>query len=268
MAEFDPQILNEPRIAPPEEFQKRARVKSLREYQVLYDRAAADPEGFWLEQAELVEWFTRPAKTLEWREPFAKWFVGGKLNVSYNCLDRHLTTRANKPALLWEGKDGKTVQLTYAELHGLVCRFANVLLSLDVKAGDCVAIYMPLIPELLVALQACARIGAAHHVVFGGFSAPALAGRLNTAGAKVRVTADGGYRRGRVVPLKEAADAAAEKCPTIKKVVVVRRTGAELAWKAGRDFWWDDVMTTAARQCEAVPFDAEHPLFILYTSGT
>ncbi|NDQ56685.1 MAG: acetate--CoA ligase [Acidipila sp.] len=268
MADFDPQILNEPRIAPPEEFQKRARVRSLEEYQEQYDRAAADPEGFWLEKADLVEWFTRPVKTLEWDEPFAKWFVGGKLNVSYNCLDRHLTHRANKPALLWEGEDGKTAEITYAELHGLVCRFANVLLSLDVKAGDCVAIYMPMIPELLVALLACARIGAVHNVVFGGFSAPALADRINDAGAKVLVTADGGYRRGRIVPLKEAADAAAEKCPTIKKVVVVRRTGAEVAWKAGRDFWWEDVMNTAARECAAVPFDSEHPLFILYTSGT
>src|ERR1700687_4804012 len=165
MAEFDPQILNEPRIAPPEEFQKRARVKSLREYQVLYDRAAADPESFWLEQAELVEWFTRPVRTLDWQEPFAKWFVGGKLNISHNCLDRHLKTRANKPALLWEGEDGKTLQLTYTELHEMVCRCANVLLSLGVKAGDCVAIYMPMIPELPATMLACARIGAVHNVV-------------------------------------------------------------------------------------------------------
>jgi acetyl-CoA synthetase len=268
MAEFDPQILNEPAIAPPEVFQKRARVRSMEEYQALYDRAAADPEAFWSEQAALVEWFTQPGQILEWQEPFAKWFARGKLNVSHNCLDRHLEHHANKPALLWEGEDGATLQLTYTELHEMVCRFANVLLSLGVQAGDCVAIYMPMIPELPATMLACARVGAVHNVVFGGFSATALADRINDARAKVLVTADGGYRRGRVVPLKGAADAAAEKCPTIEKVVVVRRTGAPVEWKEGRDFWWHDLMENAARKCEAVPFDAEHPLFILYTSGT
>jgi acetyl-CoA synthetase len=268
MAEFDPQILNEPAISPPAEFQKRARVRSMKEYDALCERAARDPEGFWGEQAELLEWFTPPQKILDWQEPFAKWFTGGKLNVSHNCLDRHLAHRANKPAILWEGEDGKTVQLTYAELHELTCRFANVLISLGVKAGDCVAVYMPMIPELPAALLACARIGAVHNVVFGGFSAPALTDRINDARAKILVTADGGYRRGKVVPLKEAADAAAEKCPTIEKVIVVRRTGAAVAWKHGRDLWWHDVVAAAAKKCEAAPFDAEHPLFILYTSGT
>jgi acetyl-CoA synthetase len=268
MAEFDPQILNEPAIAPPEEFQKQARVRSIDQYHEVYDRAAADPEGYWREQSKLVDWFTPPEKILDWREPFAKWFTGGKLNVSHNCLDRHLKTRANKPALLWEGEDGKTCQLTYAELHELVCRFANVLLSLGVKTGDCVAIYMPMIPELPATMLACARIGAVHNVVFGGFSSPALADRINDAKAKILVTADGGYRRGRVVPLKEAADAAADKCPTIEKVVVVRRTAAPVAWREGRDLWWHDLMEKAARKCDPAPLNAEHPLFILYTSGT
>jgi acetyl-CoA synthetase len=268
MSEFDPQVLLEKPIPPPEEFSRRARVRSLEEYERMYQRALDDPEGFWAEQGRLVEWFTPPERTLEWNLPFAKWFVGGKLNVSHNCLDRHLEKNGNKPALLWEAEDGKTLQFTYAELHERVCRFANALRSLGVKAGDKVAIYLPLIPELPVAMLACARIGATHSVVFGGFSAGALADRIHDAGAKLLITADGGYRRTKIVPLKQAADEAAEKCPTIEKVVVVRRTGEKVVWREGRDLWWEDLEREASKDCPAEPFDSEHPLYILYTSGT
>jgi acetyl-CoA synthetase len=268
MSEFDPQVLLEKPIPPPEEFSRRARIRSLEEYERLYQRALDDPEGFWAEQGQLVDWFTPPAQTLEWNLPFAKWYVGGTLNVSYNCLDRHLAKNGNKPALLWEAEDGKTMQYTYAELHAHVCRFANVLRSLGVKAGDKVMIYLPLIPELPVAMLACARIGATHSVVFGGFSAPSLADRIRDAGARLLVTADGGYRRGKIVPLKQAADEAAAKCPTIEKVVVVRRTGEQVNWQEGRDLWWHELEPQASGECPAEPFDSEHPLFILYTSGT
>jgi acetyl-CoA synthetase len=268
MAEFDPQVLNEKPVPPSEEFSKRARVRSLDDYRAIHERALKDPEGYWGEQAKLLEWFEPPKKTLEWDLPHAKWFVGGKLNVSHNCLDRHLKENGNKPALLWEAEDGKTLQLTYCELHARVCRFANALLSLGVKAGDCVAIYLPMIPELPISMLACARIGAVHSVVFGGFSSPALADRIQDAGAKLLITADGGYRRGRVVPLKETANTAADKCPTIEHVVVVRRTGEDVEWKGDRDLWWHELEEKGSKDCPAPPFDAEHPLYILYTSGT
>ena len=190
----------------------------------MYEKAADDPEGFWGEQAKNFAWFEAPQKVLEWNMPHAKWFVGGKLNVAYNCLDRHLEKNANKPALLWEAEDGATMQFTYVELHERVCRFANVLLSLGVKPGDCVAIYMPMVPELPIAMLACARIGAVHSVVFGGFSAMALADRIADAKSKILITADGGFRRGKIVPLKETADVALKNCPTIEKSIVVRRT--------------------------------------------
>jgi acetyl-CoA synthetase len=268
MAEFDPQILAEESIPPPEEFQKRAQVRSMEQYDAMVRRAQEDPEGFWGEQGKLLEWFAPPQKILEWNPPFAKWFVGGKLNVAHNCLDRHLARRGNKPALLWEAEDGHCLQITYSELHQKVCRFANVLSSLGVQPRDTVTLYMPLIPELMISMLACARIGAIHSVVFGGFSAPALADRIADCKSRILVTADGGSRRGRVIPLKEAADAAAAQCPTIDTVVVVKHTGAEVAWHAGRDLWWHELMEKASRECPAQPFDAEHPLFILYTSGT
>jgi len=268
MRETEAKFLTEKPIPPPEEFQKGARVRSMEEYQAHYQRALDDPEGFWGEQAKLVDWFEPPKKILEWNLPFAKWFVGGKLNVAYNCLDRHLEKHGNKPALLWEAEDGKTLELTYWELHAQVCRFANVLKSLGVKAGDCVAIYLPMIPELPMAMLACARIGAVHSVVFGGFSAPALADRIQDARAKLLITSDGGFRRGRIVPLKEAADVALEKCPSVEKVVVVRRTGEKVAWKDGRDLWWHELVAGSSPECPAASLDAEHPLYILYTSGT
>jgi acetyl-CoA synthetase len=268
MLEFDPHVLEEKPIAPPEEFSKRARVRSLEEYRKMYDRAQKDPEGFWGEQAKMLDWFEQPEKVLEWNLPHARWFVGGQLNVSHNCLDRHLEKNGNKPALYWEAEDGSTLQLTYAELHERVCRFANVLLSLGVKVGDCVAIYMPMIPELPIAMLGCARIGAMHSVVFGGFSATALADRIGDAKAKVLITADGGYRRGKVVPLKETADAALKNCPTIEASIVVRRTGEKVDWQQGRDLWWHELEREASKACPAAPFDSEQPLFILYTSGT
>jgi len=268
MQEFDPHVLEEKAVPPPEEFRKRARVKSLEEYREMYACAERDPEGFWGEQGKLLDWFETPKRVLEWNLPHAKWFVGGKLNVSYNCLDRHLEKRSNKAALLWEAEDGSTLQFTYAELRDRVCRFANALKSLGVKAGDCVAIYMPMVPELPIAMLACARIGAVHSVVFGGFSATALADRIGDCKAKILITADGGFRRGKVVPLKETADAALKNCPTIEKSIVVQRTGEKVGWSEGRDLWWHNLEKAASKDCPAAPFDSEHPLYILYTSGT
>ncbi len=268
MEEFDPKVLAEKAIAPPEDFQKRARVRSMEEYEEMHRRALEDPEGYWGEQAELLDWFEKPKKTLEWDLPHAQWFVGGTLNVAYNCVDRHAEKHGNRPALMWEAEDGKALQLTYHELRDLVCRFANALKSLGVTKGDCVALYLPMVPELAIAMLACARIGAVHSVVFGGFSAPALADRINDAKSKVLVTADGGYRRGRVILLKEAADTAVQSCPTIEKVVVVKRTGEPVAWNEKRDLWWHEICDAASEKCEPEKLDAEHPLFVLYTSGT
>jgi acetyl-CoA synthetase len=268
MQEFDPHVLEEKPVPPPEGFAKRARVHSLEEYRELYERARKDPEEYWGEQAKLLDWFEPPEKILQWDLPHAKWFAGGQLNVAYNCLDRHLKKHGNKPALLWEAEDGKNVQFTYAELHYRVCRFANVLRSLGVNPGDRVAIYLPMIPELPIAMLACARIGAVHSVVFGGFSSIALGDRIRDAEARLLITADGGYRRGRVVPLKETADKALEGCPSVQRSVVVRRTGDEVAWQPGRDLWWHELEENAPGECPAPPFDSEHPLYILYTSGT
>jgi acetyl-CoA synthetase len=268
MQEFDPHVLDEKAVPPPEEFSDKARVKSLDEYRKMHARALDDPEAFWAEQAKLLDWFEQPNRTLEWNLPHAKWFVGGRLNVSYNCLDRHLEKNGNKPALLWEAEDGSSLQFTYAELHQRVCRFASALVSIGVNPGDCVTIYLPMIPELPIAMLACARVGAVHSVIFGGFSSQALIDRIGDSKSKVLITADGGYRRGKIVPLKETADIALKDCPTIEKSIVVRRTGEPVAWREGRDLWWHDLEKSALRDCPAAPFDSEHPLFILYTSGT
>ncbi len=238
----------------------------------IYERAAADPEAFWAEWARKLDWFEPWQTVLEWKAPHAKWFVGGKLNAAYNCLDRHLSdARRNKAALIWEGEPGDARTYTYWDLHREVGKFANVLKSLGVVKGDRVGIYLPMIPEAVIAMLACARIGAAHSVVFGGFSAESVRDRMNDAEAKVLITADGGYRRGRVVPLKEASDRALEESPSVTSVVVVRR-GAGLHvpvhMKEGRDHWWDDLMQDAASECPAEPMDAEDLLYILYTSGT
>jgi acetyl-CoA synthetase len=236
----------------------------------LYDQAAADDEGFWAQQAsELIDWDQDWHTICEWNVPYAKWFVGGKLNVSYNCLDRHvLAGNGDKVAIHWEGEPGDTRTITYSELLVEVEKFSNVLKSLGVVKGDRVNIYLPMIPEAAVAMLSCARIGAAHSVVFGGFSSQALADRINDAEAKVLITADGGYRRGEVFELKPAADEAIASTPTIEHVVVVKRGGNKVNMVAGRDHWYHDLMATADANCPAEPMDSEQLLFLLYTSGT
>jgi len=266
-------LLKEKRLFKPgAEFAKRARwnAKTLAEYRRL---GAKSPERFWAKMArENVSWFRPWKKTLAWKRPFAKWFVGGKLNVSYNCLDRHLegenAWRRNKAAIIWEGEPGDTRVLTYGELHREVCRFANALRRLGVAKGDRVALYMPMIPELAIAILACTRIGAPHSVVFGGFSAAALRDRIEDVGAKLVVTADGGFRRGEPNALKPAVDEALRSCPNVEKVVVVRRTGQPVEMAPGRDLWWHDAVRDESAVCPPEKLDAEHPLFILYTSGT
>jgi len=254
---------------PPESFAQAAHIKSLGEYRGLYEASLRDPEGFWAQQAETLRWSKKWDRVLEWTPPFAKWFSGGTLNLSENCLDRHVTTwRKNKAAIIWEGEPGETRTLTYQELLREVGRFANVLKALGVHKGDRVGIYLPMIPEAAVAMLACARIGATHTVVFGGFSSEAVRDRMNDAEAKLIITADGGYRRGNVVPLKVNVDGALKGTKTVQHVVVVRRTGAPVPFQAGRDHWWHELMAAASPVCPAEPLDAEHPLFILYTSGT
>jgi acetyl-CoA synthetase len=263
-------VLKEMRQFPPSAaFSAQAHVKSKDEYEILYARAERDPEGFWAEQAEGLSWFTKWTKVLDWQEPHAQWFIGGKLNASYNCIDRHLAgPRKNKAAILWEGEPGDTRVLTYQTLHREVCKFANVLKGLGIQAGDRVTIYMPMIPELAIAMLACARIGATHSIIFGGFSAEAVADRNNDAKARLVITADGGWRRGKVVPLKANVDAALDKSPTVEKCVVFNRCNEKVTMKAGRDLWWHELMATASADCPATPLDSEHPLFILYTSGS
>lgn len=263
-------VLHETRKFPPsEEFSAEAHIKSEAEYQEMWDRAKDDPAGFWGEMAENLDWFQKWDKVMEGDMPDTKWFVGGKLNASYNCLDRHLTTwRKNKAAIIWEGEPGDTRVLTYQQLHREVCKFANVLKQLGVETGDRVTLYMPMIPELAIAMLACARIGAPHSIIFGGFSADANADRNNDAQSKLVVTADAGWRRGKEVPLKAAVDESLEKSPSVEKVVVVQRTGADVTMVPDRDYWWHDLMKDASAECEAEPLDSEHPLFILYTSGS
>ncbi len=263
-------VLNETRIfPPPPEFQAQAQIRSMDEFRRLCAEAEADMEGWWGRQAERLHWFRKWDKVLEWDLPFAKWFVGGTTNVSYNCLDRHLTTwRRNKAAIIWEGEPGEVRTLTYQQLHDEVCRFANVLKRTGVSKGDRVALYMPLIPELAIAMLACARIGAAHSIVFGGFSADALRDRINDAGCSAVVTADGGYRRGGIVALKSAVDEAVRQTPSVRTCIVVKRTGSDVQMEPGRDHWWHELMQTVDANCPAEELDSEHPLFILYTSGT
>jgi acetyl-CoA synthetase len=262
--------LKEDRVfAPPPEFSAGAHIKSREDYDRIYKRSVEDPEGFWADIASELHWFKKWDRVLEWEEPFAKWFVGGHLNLSYNCLDRHLSGwRKNKAAIIWEGEPGDTRTLTYQQLHREVCKFANVLKSLGVGKGDRVAIYMPMIPELPVAMLACARIGAAHTIVFGGFSSEALKDRINDAEAKAVITADGGFRRGAVVQLKPLVDEALESCPSVEAVVVVERCKNEIQMRAGRDHWYHELMSESSDRCEAEALDSESMLYILYTSGT
>ncbi|MDJ1182547.1 acetate--CoA ligase [Roseofilum casamattae] len=266
-------ILKEKRQFPPSsEFAQNAQIKSLDEYRQLYEKAKADPEGFWAELAEKeLDWFEKWNQILDWQPPFAKWFVGGKINISYNCLDRHLTTwRKNKAALIWEGEPGDSRTLTYSQLHREVCQMANVLKQLGVQKGDRVGIYMPMIPEAAIALLACARIGAPHTVIFGGFSAEALKDRLVDAEAKLVITADGGWRKDAIVPLKPQVDKALadNAVPSVDNVLVVQRTKQDVHMEPGRDCWWHDLQAEASANCPAEPMDSEDMLFILYTSGT
>ncbi len=263
-------VMQETRVfPPPPEFVERAHIKSLAAYEKMWQEAAGDLEAFWGHLAQELHWFRAFEKVLQWNEPDAQWFVGGQTNVSTNCLDVHLSTwRKNKAALIWEGEPGDARTLTYQQLHREVCQFANVLKGLGVRRGDVVSIYMPMIPELVVAMLACARLGAIHSVIFAGFSAEAIADRNNDAGAKVQLTADYGWRRGQELPLKKNVDEALKKSPTVKHCVVVRRTGNPVHMEAGRDHWWHDLVAEAAGDCAAEPLDSETPLFILYTSGS
>jgi acetyl-CoA synthetase len=263
-------VLQEDRkFPPPPEFTAQANIQSEAQYQEMWQRAKDDPAGFWGEQAANLDWFKPYDQVLEGAMPNTKWFVGGKLNASYNCLDRHLDSwRKNKAAIIWEGEPGDTRVLRYQDLHREVCKFANVLKKLGVNTGDRVTLYMPMIPELAIAMLACTRIGATHSIIFGGFSADAVADRNNDAQSKVVVTADAGWRRGKEVLLKNAVDASLKKSPSVQKVVVVRRTGVEVSMVPDRDYWWQDLMRDASPDCDPVEVDSEHPLFILYTSGS
>jgi acetyl-CoA synthetase len=253
----------------PPAFVAQANVSGRAAYDALYQAALDDPEKFFGDLAkEHLHWFSRWEKTFEWNEPFAKWFSGGTINVSFNCLDRHLATQPEKPAIVWEGEPGDVRTLTYGELHLEVSRFANVLKSLGLKTGDRVVVYMPMVPELPIAMLACARLGIVHSIVFGGFSAEALKTRIQDLGAQAVVTSDGGWRRSKVVRLKEAVDEALAECPTVEKVVVLKRTGNEVHMERGRDHWWHELMAGAGHHCDAVPLESESPLFVLYTSGT
>ena len=266
-------ILQEKRLFhPPAEFSAQAHIKSQEEYNRLYNKASSDPQQFWAELAQQeLHWFQNWDKVLDWQPPFAKWFVNGKINISYNCLDRHLTTwRKNKAALIWEGEPGDSRTLTYAQLHREVCQFANVLKQKGIQKGDRVGIYMPMIPEAVIAMLACARIGATHNVIFGGFSAEALRDRLIDAEAKLVVTADGGWRKDAIVPLKNQVDKALANgaVATVKNVLVVRRTGQEVKMEPERDSWWHELQKSVSADCPAEPMDSEDMLFILYTSGS
>jgi len=264
---IDALYLENRKFEPPPAFRHRAVVPD----ESLYEKARTDLEGFWAEQAESLHWYKKWEQVRKWDPPWSQWFIGGKLNVSYNCLDRHVETwRRNKAAFIWEGEPGDQRVLTYGDLYREVNKFANVLKQLGVRRGDRVAIYLPMIPELPIAMLACARLGAIHTVVFGGFSPESLRGRINDAEAHVLITADGGYRRGTIVPLKQNADEAIKECPSIRDVVVVRRVGdaAHIHFQEGRDHWWHRLMQDAPLYCPPEEMDAEDPLYTLYTSGT
>jgi acetyl-CoA synthetase len=262
--------LRENRVfAPPAEFAAKAHVKSLEQYEAMYQRSVEDPSLFWAEAARELEWFTPWTRVMQGEAAQTKWFVGGKLNLSHNCVDRHaLGARKDKVALLWEGEPGEVRKITYGELHGQVQRFANVLKGLGIKRGDRVAVYMGMCPELAIALLACARIGVVHSVIFGGFAAQAIVDRVNDSGCVAVLTQDTSYRRGSEVRLKAIVDEALEKCPTVKNVVVFRRSGSDVSMKDGRDIWWDEAMAKVGTECAAEWMDAEDPLYLLYTSGT
>ena len=253
------------RFAVPADFHGKL---NLEDFNAMYKKSLEQPDAFWSEVAGELHWFKTWDTVSEWNEPHAKWFTGATTNISYNCLDRHLETRGDKIAIVWEGEPGDVRRITYRELHAEVSSFANVLKSLGIVAGDRVTIYLPMIPEAVVAMLACARIGATHSVIFGGFSAGALSDRINDCNSKLLITADGSYRRGAIVPLKQNCDEALETTPTIEHVIVVKRTAHEIAWNVSRDHWYHDLMADVSSDCPAAELDSEHPLFILYTSGS
>jgi len=263
-------VMEEDRLFPPsEEFAARCQLNSSEAYEKLYEEAKQDPVAFWERLGrEELHWFKDFDQTLQWDEPFAKWFVGGETNASYNCLDSHLETRGNKAAIIWEGEPGDQRTLTYEQLHHEVCKFSNVLKQLGVGQGDVVSIYMPMVPELAIAMLSCARIGAIHSVIFAGFSAEAIADRNNDAAAKLQITSDAAWRRGKPLPLKATVDEALDKSPTVEKCVVLQRVGNDVEMQEGRDFWWHDLVDQVSADCPATPLDSENTLFILYTSGS
>src|SRR5262245_8359017 len=263
-------VLRESRIfSPPPAFAAAASISGRAQYDALYRRSVDDPEGFWAEMARELRWLKPWRKALEWKLPYAKWFIGGKLNVSDNCLDRHVEgPRRNKAAIIWEGEPGDSRVLTYRDVWREGNRFAAALRRHGVKKGDTVTIYMPMVPELPIAMLACARIGAPHNVVFGGFAPESLRDRINDCGAKVVITADGSYRRGGMVPLKKNTDAALKECPQVTTVIVYKRTGQEIGWQADRDIWWDDFVKGADAYLKPEPMDSEDMLYLLYTSGS
>ncbi|MFZ4734291.1 MAG: AMP-binding protein, partial [Pirellulales bacterium] len=268
-------VMQEVRVfPPPEDFARRARIGSLAEYRRLYDAAAADPEAFWDERARELPWSRPYSRVLDWQPPDVRWFVGGRVNASAVCLDRHVAAgRGGKTALVWVGEPGGERRvMTYAELHAEVCRFAAGLRGLGVRPGQVVSIYMPMTPELVVAMLACARIGAIHSVIFGGFSSEAIADRNHDAAAVAVITADGGWRRGAQLPLKKNVDQALASPhhppTTVRHVVVLQRTGQPVEMVAGRDVWWHDLVAGQPSDLPPEPMDSEDPLFILYTSGS
>ena len=263
-------MLRENRVfPPPAEFAAGAHIKSVEQYETLYKQSIEDPEAFWAAAAKELHWFKPWEKVLEWDLPHARWFVGGKTNLSYNCLDRHLDgPRRDKTAIIWEGEPGEIRRFTYAELHAEVSRFAAALKALGIKKGDRVAVYMGMTPELAIALLACSRIGAIHSVIFGGFAASAIADRVNDSGCVAILTQDTSFRRGNEIQLKRTVDEAMGGCPTVKHVVVFKRTGSAVTMVEGRDWWWHDLVANAPTECPAEQMDSEDPLYILYTSGT
>ncbi|MDP9185953.1 MAG: acetate--CoA ligase, partial [Verrucomicrobiota bacterium] len=262
--------LKEKRVFKPgKEFASKARIKNLAQYQRMYRESIRQPDKFWSREAKELSWQKRWRKVLEWKAPFAKWFVGGKLNLSENCLDRHLTThRRNKAAILWEGEPGEKRTLTYQQLHRDVCRFANVLKRNKIGKGDRVIIYLPTIPEAAIAMLACVRIGAVHSVVFGGFSADSIRDRIHDSGAIALITGDGSYRRGGIVPLKKNVDDALRGGTSVRRVIVFQRAHNEIHMEEGRDVWWHRELEYVDDNCPPAPLDSEHPLYILYTSGS
>jgi acetyl-CoA synthetase len=254
---------------PPRGFARNARVSSMEQYQRMHRESIRSPEKFWGREARELHWQKPWKQVLQWKAPFAKWFVGGKLNLAENCLDRHLTgPRRNKAAIIWEGEPGEKRILTFQQLHREVCRFANVLKRNKIRKGDRVIIYMPAIPEAAIAMLACARIGAVHSVVFGGFSADSIRDRIADCGAVAVITADGGYRRGAIVPLKHNVDEALRDVTSVRRVIVFRRAGNEIHIEEDRDVWWHRELEYVDAHCPAVALDSEHPLYILYTSGS